>query len=37
MKVYTQIDQVKDCEGCVLTIGSFDGLHRGHQDIIKTL
>ena len=37
MKIYTQIDQVRDCEGCVLTIGSFDGLHRGHQDIIKTL
>ena len=37
MKIYNQIDQVKDCEGCVLTIGSFDGLHRGHQDIIKTL
>ena len=32
-----KIDQVKDCAGCVLTIGSFDGLHRGHQDIIKTL
>ena len=37
MKIYNQIDQVKDSEGCVLTIGSFDGLHRGHQDIIKTL
>ena len=37
MKVYTQTDQVKNCAECVLTIGSFDGLHRGHQDIIKTL
>ena len=37
MKVYTQADQVKNCAECVLTIGSFDGLHRGHQDIIKTL
>ena len=37
MKVYTQTDQVKNCAGCVLTIGSFDGLHRGHQDIVKTL
>jgi len=37
MKIFTQIDRVTDCAGCVLTIGSFDGLHRGHQDIVKTL
>ena len=37
MKIFTQIDRVIDCAGCVLTIGSFDGLHRGHQDIVKTL
>ena len=37
MKIFTQLDQVADCDGCVLTIGSFDGLHRGHQDIVKTL
>ena len=37
MKIYTQIDQVKVCWWCVLTIGSFDGLHRGHLDIVKTL
>ena len=37
MEVYTRTDQVKNCAECVLSIGSFDGLHRGHQDIIKTL
>ena len=37
MKIFTQLDQVADCDGCILTIGSFDGLHRGHQDIVKTL
>ena len=37
MIIFTQINRVTDCAGCVLTIGSFDGLHRGHQDIIKTL
>jgi riboflavin kinase/FMN adenylyltransferase len=37
MKIFTQIDLVTNCAGCILTIGSFDGLHRGHQDIVKTL
>ena len=37
MIIFTQINRVTDCAGCVLTIGSFDGLHRGHQDIVKTL
>tara|TARA_B110000438_G_C15795632_1_gene642721 strand:- start:304 stop:1239 length:936 start_codon:yes stop_codon:yes gene_type:complete len=37
VKIFTQIEKIRNCNGCVLTIGSFDGLHRGHQDIIKTL
>ena len=37
MNIFTEIEKIKNCEDCVLTIGSYDGLHRGHQDIIKTL
>ncbi len=37
MYIFTEIEKIKNCDDCVLTIGSYDGLHRGHQDIIKTL
>ena len=37
MNIFTEIEKIKNCDNCVLTIGSYDGLHRGHQDIIKTL
>ena len=37
MNIFTEIEKIKNCDDCVLTIGSYDGLHRGHQDIIKTL
>ena len=37
MNIFTEIEKIKNCDDCVLTIGSYDALHRGHQDIIKTL
>ena len=37
MNIFTEIEKIKNCDNCILTIGSYDGLHRGHQDIIKTL
>lgn len=31
------IDKSDDNKGCVLTIGNFDGVHLGHQQVIKAL
>ncbi len=34
MDVYRRIEDVPAMNDAVLTIGSFDGLHRGHQEVI---
>ena len=34
MDVYRRIEDVQPMKNTVLTIGSFDGLHRGHQEVI---
>lgn len=37
MRVLTQLSQLgRVKEGCVLTIGNFDGVHLGHQAIFRT-
>ncbi len=35
MDVFHRIEDVSEMNDAVLTIGSFDGLHRGHQEVIQ--
>ena len=36
-KYFTSLEQIPDSiKGCILTIGNFDGVHIGHQMLIKT-
>jgi len=37
LKIFNDLDTVHDpSRGCVLAVGNFDGVHRGHQLIFKT-
>ena len=35
MEIYQKLDLINKSPKSIVTIGTFDGCHRGHQDIIK--
>lgn len=37
MNIFRSLDEIKRDDCCILTTGTFDGVHRGHQSIIKNL
>ena len=37
MKIYNSIEEFSPEFNVVLTLGTFDGVHIGHQSILKTL
>lgn len=37
MKVITNLPEYKETEGLTMSLGMFDGVHKGHQKIIKDL
>ncbi len=37
MKVYRGLPELSTATGCELSIGNFDGVHRGHQALIRRL
>ncbi len=35
MRIFNSLDEVNNIEETVLALGNFDGIHKGHQEIIR--
>lgn len=35
MKIFNSLEEVKDIESTVVALGNFDGVHKGHQELIR--
>ncbi|EHM43259.1 bifunctional riboflavin kinase/FAD synthetase [Anaeroglobus geminatus] len=36
MEIYHSLEEAKPCKGAVIALGTFDGVHIGHQQVMKT-
>ena len=35
MKYFESLEEIKDIEETVVALGNFDGVHKGHQELIR--
>ncbi|MEG0663392.1 MAG: bifunctional riboflavin kinase/FMN adenylyltransferase, partial [Anaerovoracaceae bacterium] len=35
MKIFNSLTEIKDIENTVIALGNFDGVHKGHQELIR--
>ena len=35
MKIFNSLDEIKDIDETVVALGNFDGVHKGHQELIR--